>query len=188
MKIAKLGLILLIITAIAATILGFANDKTAVLIEKTNEEANNEARKAALPSAEEFEELDEAELEEIKKEKPEVLDVFKGIKGGEVVGYTVKTGPVGYAGPVEIISGINVEKKIEGVRIGNNSETPGLGALAAEESFYGQFSDKDAAPLEVVKSAPSDNQILAITGATITSAAVTNGVNTSIEVVEMLSK
>lgn len=188
MKIAKLGGILLVITVIAATILGFANDKTAVLIEETNEKANNEARQAALPSAEEFEELEAAELEELKKENPEVLDVHKGLKGGEVIGYTVKTGPGGYGGPVEIITGINSEMKIEGVRIGNNTETPGLGSLAAEEPFYGQFTDKDAAPLEVVKSAPSDNQILAITGATITSEAVTNGVNSAIEVVEKISE
>lgn len=189
MKIAKLGGILLIVSAIAAGIMAFANDKTAILIEQVNETANNESRKAVFPDADEYLEIDAAKLAEIQKEKPEVVEVFESKKSGELVGYIIKTAPSGYAGAVEVITGIDMEKKISGVRIGNHEETPGLGALAAEEDFYGQFGGKGIdKPLEVVKADPADGQVLAITGATITSDAVTSGVNISIEVLEMIEK
>lgn len=183
MKIAKLGGILLIITIIAAGILGFANKKTSVLIDKVNEAANNESRKQVLPEAEEFKEIDAKQLEGIKSKHPEVIDVYEGTSNGKVIGYTIKTGTTGYGGIVEVITGINKEEdKIKGVRIGNNEETPGLGALATEESFNGQYTDVPVKPLTVVKSSPGESQILAITGATITSNAVTSGVNIAIEV------
>ncbi|MDO5707424.1 MAG: RnfABCDGE type electron transport complex subunit G [Andreesenia angusta] len=189
MKIAKLGLILFAITVVAAGILGFANEKTAVLIEKVNEDANNESRQQVLPEADEFKELESNKLKEIQTSNPEVLDIYEGIKGGEVIGYTIKTGTNGYGGIVEVITGINKEEKIiEGVRLGNNNETPGLGALATEESFYGQYDKKPSEELEVVKSAPGETDILAITGATITSKAVTSGVNLASEVFAELDK
>lgn len=184
MKIAKLGGILFVITVIAAGILGFANQKTAVLIEQVNEAANNESREQVLPDAEEFEEIEADKLSEIQSAHPEVIDVYEGKAGGETIGYTVKTGTIGYGGVVEVITGINKEENIiEGVRIGNNEETPGLGALATEESFNGQYTEKPAEQLTVVKSSPGETDILAITGATITSDAVTDGVNIAIEVV-----
>ncbi len=58
------------------------------------------------------------------------------------------------------------------------SETPGLGMKAQEEDFYGQFENKKVDSFTVVKSAPSaDNEIEAISGSTITSKAMANGVN-----------
>ena len=61
-------------------------------------------------------------------------------------------------------------------------EQPGLGAKSTEPAFYGQFENKNNLPLEVVKGvATSDNQIVAISGATITSNAITSGVNSAVE-------
>ena len=63
----------------------------------------------------------------------------------------------------------------------NHSETPGLGAKSTEPEFYEQFNDKKA-PLKVVKgSAGNPDEISAISGATITSNAVVDGVNAAVD-------
>src|SRR3712207_8052036 len=78
--------------------------------------------------------------------------------------------------------GITTDGKVSGIKILSHSETPGLGANAETPQFSGQYKDKPAKELEVVKgTASADNQIAAITGATITSKAVTKGVNEAIE-------
>ena len=70
------------------------------------------------------------------------------------------------------------------------SETPGLGAKSKDKAFIGQYKDKDAKELKVIKNGtPKDNEIVAIAGATITSDAVTRGVNQSIKLFdEQLNK
>ena len=60
------------------------------------------------------------------------------------------------------------------------SETAGLGANASKDSFLGQFVGKISG-ITVTKNAPAENEIKALTGATITSNAVTAAVNAAIE-------
>ena len=80
--------------------------------------------------------------------------------------------------------GISKDSKITGVEIGNHSETPGLGSKATEPIFKNQYVDKDVLnSLLVVKgSTNNDNEISAISGATITSNGVTNGVNAAMKI------
>lgn len=80
--------------------------------------------------------------------------------------------------------GISKDGKITGVEIGNHSETPGLGSKATEPMFKNQYVDKDVLnSLLVVKgSTNNDNEISAISGATITSNGVTNGVNAAMKI------
>lgn len=79
--------------------------------------------------------------------------------------------------------GITADGNISGVKIGNHSETPGLGSKASEPTFKDQFKGKGTdKSLTVVKgNASNDNDIAAISGATITSKAVTSGVNAAID-------
>ena len=80
---------------------------------------------------------------------------------------------------MEVIIGIDNEGSIDGVRIGNHAETPGLGAKAADEEFVEQFGGKSIdKPIQVKKTENlDDNEIQALTGATITSEAVSDAVN-----------
>jgi electron transport complex protein RnfG len=99
---------------------------------------------------------------------------------GNHVGYVIKTLPGGYGGPLEVIVGITLDGTINGVRVGNHQETPGLGAKAKTVEFYGQYDGLSVgSPVEVIKVdvTSGNNEIKAISGATITSVAVTNGVN-----------
>ncbi len=67
---------------------------------------------------------------------------------------------------------------VSGIDIIKHSETPGLGAKADQPAFKDQFKGKPTEDLVVVKTgASSDEEIDSISGATITSRAVTNAVN-----------
>lgn len=173
----KLGITLFAICAVAALVLGVTNNITAPVIEERNIQASNEARKIVLSEADEFKELDGMNSDI-------VLEVYEGIKDGQVIGYTIKTSSKGYGGAIELMVGISKDGKITGVEIGNHSETPGLGSKATEPMFKNQYVNKDVLnSLLVVKgSTNNDNEISAISGATITSNGVTNGVNAAMKI------
>ena len=189
-SILKLGLNLFVICAVAAGLLAGTNQITAPLIEKRNEQANNEARQTVLSDAKEFKLLDSSQYKAASD--VEVVEVYEGLNGSEVSGYTIKVLPKGYGGEIELMVGIKKDGNnaiISGVNIGNMSETPGLGARSKEEAFYGQYASKPATELSVVKSgAAGETEIRAISGATITSKAVTSGVNAAVEVYDSISK
>ena len=181
----KLGLKLFVICATAAGLLAGTNKITAPKIDEINAQANNEARQIVLESAKDFKEMD---INNYKIDSDvNVLEIFEGIDGDETTGYTIKVAPKGYGGEIEIMVGITTEGVISGINIGNMSETPGLGAKSKEESFYGQYAGKPATTLEVVKSTPGETEIQAISGATITSEAVTHGVNAAVEVYDSIA-
>lgn len=107
---------------------------------------------------------------------------YEGLKDGEVVGYVAQTTVKGFGGKVEVITGVSRDQKITGISVGgaNFSETAGLGAKAKEEKFTSQFIGKNAADtIGAIKAgkAKGDNDVDAITAATITSSAVAGGVN-----------
>lgn len=173
----KLGVTLFVICAVAALVLGITNNITSPVIEERNIQASNKSRQIVLSDAEEFKQL-EGMNSDI------VVEVYEGLKGGDVIGYTIKTSPKGYGGAVEVMVGISTDGKITGVDIGNHSETPGLGSKASEPAFKDQYLDKGVAnSLLVVKgSVNNDNEISAISGATITSNGVTSGVNAAMKI------
>jgi electron transport complex protein RnfG len=163
------------VTAITGIILGVVHDITLKPIEETQKRLKQEALNGALPEAGEFSEVKLAEGAD-----PIIKDAWKATKDGAPAGFCVTVLPKGYGGPVEIVAGITNDGRLRAIRILNQSETPGLGAKSAEPQFYGQFDNKDAPTLKIVKTAPGPDEIQAISGATITSTAVTNGVNTAL--------
>ncbi|MFR6344573.1 MAG: FMN-binding protein [Christensenellales bacterium] len=98
---------------------------------------------------------------------------------GNTLGYCVSVAPNGYKGAINMNVGVKADGTLSGVRIGSNSETAGLGARVSEESFYGQYEGKTT-PIVL------GDQVQAITGATISSTAVTTGVNAAAEAVAPL--
>jgi electron transport complex protein RnfG len=188
-EIVRLGLILFSITFVVALVLALGNMATAGKIEALNQQLQDEARKSVLPSATEFEEVKVEGLGE--GDYKIVKNIYAGKSDGKVVGYTVGVAPNGFGGPIDMIVGIDSSKKITGINIVNFQETPGLGTKATEPKFKDQYNGKSvASPLAVIKNGtPKDNEIVAISGATITSNAVTQGVNTATKIVkEKLNK
>ena len=173
----KIGLKLFIITAIAAMVLGITNLATQGPIEQQRINTTNLAKQTVLPQAEEFSQVDMV-AESAENDKAKIVEISAGMKDSEIVGYTFKLIASGYGGDLEVTVGINMNNKIEGVQIGEHSETPGLGAKIVEGSFTEQFNGKDIEnPLSLTKNTPGDQEVQAISGATVSSDAVNNGVN-----------
>lgn len=172
----KVGFILFAITAAAALILAVVNSFTAPVIALNDKKTQEEAMKKVLPSATEFQ-----QVEFTPEENSAVTEIYSGGDAGVVV----KASPNGYGGKISMIIGIDSEYKVTGVEIISQSETAGLGANCTREDFRSQFVGKTE-NIEVVKNNASENQIDAITSATITSKAVTKGVNESITQVKQM--
>ena len=179
----KLGLNLLIISAVAALLLALTNSVTASTIAQRNDQANAEARKLVLESAQDFEQVKDAKTDNSKG--VEVSEIYEAKDAsGNTVGYTLKVLPSGYGGTIELMVGIDSAKgQVSGINVVSNSETAGLGAKSTDPEFSDQYKGKPLEELSVLKNGtPGDTEIKAISGATITSTAVTNGVDAAIEV------
>lgn len=189
-KIVHDALILTAFTLVLGFILGAVHEITRERIEAAELQAEQEAYIAVFEEADEFTDY-EASLEEINAFLTEAgyKDTIKSIKtaedsGDDVLGYVINvTANDGSQNSITFSVGISSDGTVNGYSITDIAETPGLGSKAAEESFFSQFEGQKVDSFEVVKSeATEDNQIEAITGATITSRAMTNGVNAALVV------
>lgn len=169
---------LLIITLVAGLALGVTNALTRDAIERQNQSKQEQARQAVFPGAE-FESA-EARLADIRAQDERfsaVSGAYYAIVDGQRRGCVILLQGKGYGGSLELTVGVTADGTVAGVVLGSHSETPGLGANATGEDFLGQFAGKQA-PLTVVKGkATADDQIEALTSATITSRGVTDAVN-----------
>ncbi len=173
--IGKMGGILFLIAAICSALVGFASELTKEPIAAQKLEAKNAAMQEVLSDADGFEEIEANDL---------VEEVQVGTRDGQEVGYAIRVISKGYADPIEIMVGIDKAGAIQGIKILASAETPGLGDNASDPSFTDKFKGKDAALTVSTSGNAGDDEISAITGATITSVAVTNGVNKAIEYVQ----
>ena len=141
----------------------------------------------AFPEAE-FEALDESQWKDLVSEgNPQINEVYKAMQDGEFAGYVVNVASKGYGGDIAIIVGVNTDKEITGVVISSHNETAGLGANAVKEDFRDQYKGKTYPVLS--KDEPgSDQAVDALTGATITSRAVTSGVDAVADLIDKLIK
>lgn len=180
-EIVKIGAILFLITAILAALLAFVNGKTAPLIEKNALEKEQSAMKAVMPEAASF---DETEIP--SKSDGQITKAYMALDSvGSVTGVCVITETTGYDVGIQTVIGIDADLKVTGIDIIAMNETPGLGAKAAEENFRSQYTGKSG-EIGVSKSAPSDTEIQAISGATKTSNGVTEGVNIALKAAEYI--
>ncbi len=103
--------------------------------------------------------------------------VYEALKDGKTAGYCVNViSPKGYGGNIEMMIGFDVDYKVLGIEYISMAETPGLGMNAKTDvSFNGQFVGKEAFP---------DEELQAITGATVTSKAVNYGVNLASDMIK----
>jgi electron transport complex protein RnfG len=188
-EIAKLGVILLIIGSVAAALLAMTYELTIDQILQQRLIKDQTARMEVFPGAETFEAAPEEVLNEIKSINPAIADVYQAMAAGEVKGYVIKTRPGGFGGSIDVVTGFNLEGEITGLRVGTHEETPGLGANITLPDFYTQFEGLNLnKKVGVNKVSPGDNEIQAIAGATISSQAVTDGVNYISDVLTVLEK
>jgi electron transport complex protein RnfG len=192
----KPAVVLFIIAAIAAALLGFVNVQTAPAIAKAeaDSKAENMAKVFAKVGDKEYaaEDLtfdDSVELE--VDDNNHITDYSKATDAdGNELGYAFAVTTKGYGSGLKLMIGVDMEGTVTGLSIVDcSNETPGLGANASNDKYFGegkgwysQFEGKTNG-IEVKKSGETvgDNDIQAITGATITSKAVTGGVNEALQ-------
>ncbi|MEE1013547.1 MAG: RnfABCDGE type electron transport complex subunit G [Clostridia bacterium] len=182
-EISVLTVKLLLICAIVSALLAGVNSITKPIIAE-NEQKNFEiAMQEVLPEASGFEEV--ALSDYTPSETGVILDsLYQADNGGYVVSTVCSEG---YGGDVSVMVGITKDLAVNQVKIMSMSETPGLGAKASEPEFIGQYDGLSAGIAVVKNTTPADNQIEAISGATITSKAVTKAVNTALEAAEKVN-
>ena len=174
-KALHLGGTLFAVTAVTGIILGLVENVTSKAILQAEIAAKNEAYRLVMPAGKTFDDY------EVKADDF-VTSVVKANDDAGVVGWCVNVSSKGYGGMVGFVVGITKDGTVKAINILSHSETPGLGAKSTEPEFYTQFNDKDKLPLKVVKgSASNPDEIAAISGATITSNAVTDGVNGAVK-------
>lgn len=171
----RLCVVLFLITLISALLLGFVNQATAPQIALNNEKTRAEAMAEIIPGAE-FELVEEEVVSDTGA--PTLKNIYAAVVDGETVGYCMEAYPTGFGGELTVVVGVLSDGTIAGAKVTNHSETPGLGAKSqADPTWIPQFVGKPAdGSLAVAK---DGGDIVAITGATITSRAVTLGINTA---------
>lgn len=185
-QVIKDTVILLIITLAAGLVLGFVYQITKEPIAKQQEKAKMEACKEVFQEASTFAKADWNALPPERDiltgagyEEEKIDEVMLALdQNDSVLGYVLTvTTSEGYGGDITFTMGVSVDGTLNGISILKISETPGLG-MKAEEILKPQFTQKKVESFEYTKSgAMADNQIDAISGATITTNAFTNGVN-----------
>ena len=184
-------LILTVITLIAGLLLGLVYQITKEPIAQQEESAKTEAYKAVFAEADSFEPIVEAEdadlsayLEQngFSQSINEIMEAKDA--SGEVLGYAINiTTPEGYGGDITFSLGVKNDGTLNGIEILSISETAGLGAKATEDEFKSQFIGKSANGINYTKNgASNDTEIDALSGATITSNAVCEAVDSALAV------
>lgn len=178
----KLGFIMAVYATVACVSLAFVYTGTQKVIAERQKADLEAALKDLFPQGESFEEITGT------LQSPDTSVAFKNEyvikKDNAPIGVAVRGVGASYGGPVTVLIGVGADGKIAGVKVLENKDTPGLGANAANPSyfvdrasgitFYGQFKGKSLSdPFEV------KGDVIAITASTITSKAVTKVVKTA---------
>lgn len=167
----KLGFSLFLIAVVAAFVLALVNAVTADTIALHAEEKRQAAMASVAPGANVFSEMYCNDTS---------IDRISGAYNGTTfLGYCVEVAPNGFGGAISLMVGVDAYGSVTGVSILDHGETAGLGAKAADPSFLSQYVGKSGS----ITVNTGSNSIQAITGATITSKAVTEGINTALTAV-----
>ncbi len=180
----KLGLVLFIFTAIAGGVLALTNGFTAPIIAEIEKEASFEALTELFPEADDFKEIDEELLTHYKGIHAPIVDGHEILREGEIIGYSFKTESAGYGdSPIVAITGINIDGSIAGIDVVTHSETPGFGQAIEEESYKETYKGKSTqTELIPVENPQAENEVMLITGSTISSKGILIGINAAREV------
>ena len=171
-----------LITLVAGFALGLVNEITKEPIAQQEAKAKAEACKAVFADADDFAAIEDLSGAADALESAGLTgkaDVAK--KGGETVGYVITvTDHEGYGGDIQFSVGVSTDDTLTGISILSIGETAGLGMKAKNADFQEQFVGLPATGnLEYTKTG-EEGKIDALSGATVTTNAMTNGTNAAI--------
>lgn len=182
------------ITLVAGLCLALIYEVTAEPRAEQEARERQEALEAVFEDAAEFEEVEYDEetraavtayVEEMGVDSgiAEVVEITYALDdAGEFLGYVFTVDAYkGYGGTIEFMVGIGEDGTVNGYSITSIDETVGLGMNAQEEEFSSQFRDKNVEYFTFTKTgSTAENEVDAISGATITTTAMVNGMNAAI--------
>lgn len=163
--------ILMMICAGAGLLLGIVNAVTQGPIAEGTAAAANEARRTLFPDADRF------EIVEVGADSG-IMECFEAYAGDTLLGHVARLTVAGSQADIEVTVGIKPDDSLSGIQVGGASfaETAGLGAKIKDEPFRSQFVD-------LKLPAALNENVDAITSATISSRAVVDAVNKAAEFV-----
>ena len=175
---ARFAAVLSLICVVAALVLGVTYNVTRPLIAQQAEQEKQDALRKVLPGADKYTDR----VLPASAKYPDFLarGYYEGYKDSGLLGYVISCAAEGYAGPIEMLVGIDTTGTITGLWILSHQETPGLGSRCVEIKygqdnpwFLRQFAGRKARELSL-------KDIQAITGATITSDGVVKAVSKAV--------
>jgi electron transport complex protein RnfG len=184
----RLGFVLLIIAAVASGILAYINSITLPIINQSENSAQQAARKTVLASANFFEKdsikVALAQVNDPLKIQAESaenwFEFYRGYDAEQnLVGYTFQAAKYGYSSEVKTMVGLDKDLNIRQIEVVYQAETPGLGAKCTEPKFAEMFAGLSREKLQVDK---DGGEIVSITGATITTRAITASIDEAISI------
>lgn len=173
----KITISLIVIFVTAGLIMAGVFANTAPIVAEAQKIEKEEALKKMMQDAE--------NIVEAGKWAPyhKHAEYYEGKKGGETIGYIASTYGKGYSSYISVLVSVGKDIKIKSINILSHGETPGLGDEIEKEYFKKRFEGKMLEQLEIVKVEGTD-KIQAISGATISSRAVTNGVKEAVKLLK----
>jgi electron transport complex protein RnfG len=162
----RIAMNLVVIYLIGGVLLAVMYANTAPLIYKNAIKGKQEALEKIMPEAEKIEKLGTWTIHE------HAADYYIAKKGTVPCGYLIESYGKGYSGYIHVLIAADTALSIQKINILSHTETPGLGDEIEAAWFKGQFVGKTAARMKVIKG-QTDENIQAISGATISSRAVT---------------
>ena len=171
----KPGIMLLMVAAAAAFILGLVNLMTAGRIASIGEETMTRAMQTVLPAG--------SYTDTNTAGNGEIDAIYAADNGGWVVQVTES----GSQGLVTMMVGVSSDYTCTGISVTESSETAGLGAIAGQASEKGDaFRAQFVGQSGTVAVTKEGGEIDAISGATITSKAVCRGVTAALAACQAL--
>lgn len=176
-KALKLGIKLLIITTVSALILAFTNSATEPIIKEAEKAKLNESLNLAFP--------DSSNFEKVEGEYPDsILGVYKA-EGDKGYVFDINS-KGGYGGDIEFVIGVDSDNKITGFSPLKHSESAGFGLQMEEDWFKEGVKGVSMDDKVGASESGSENEIVGISGATLSTNAILNGINTAREVLGSL--
>ena len=181
---ATLVIVLAAICLVSAAVLGLVNKVTVGPIQANTEKTVQESLRAVMPIDGDYEDVtDQYTGGDITVENTGVSVPVKAVYKAGDEGYVVESmSPNGFGGALDMMAGIDTEGNVTGIAIISHAETSGLGSKSTDPEWQAQFKGLNG----VVSVTKDGGQVEAITGSTITSRAVCDGVNAARHVVEAL--
>lgn len=176
---------LLLITTFISLAVSAVNSLTGDTIVEQERETTLLAMEKVMPGADTFSPIDISS----GNYSSMITGLSEAIEEGSTLGYCVSVTSPGFGGGINMIVGVSTDGTVLGVKIVSMTETPGLGTKTASTDFTDGFVGKDITMTLVSQTPQADNEVQAVSGATISSKAVYKGVSEAVKtVLSYLSK